>query len=160
LNDDFDNAKEDPTMIKTIHGHAARRWSTGFMLAGVLVAGSASVYAADDLAKKDFINYCAACHGAEAKGDGPLGSFLKKAPADLTMLSKQNSGHFPYQKVRQVIDGRPDKGNIRAHSSHDMPVWGDVFRDSSGAKNFPGGGNALAKIRILNIVDFLASVQQ
>lgn len=147
-------------MIKTRHGRAVRGWSSGLILTGVLLASSTTAYAVDDLAKKDFINYCAACHGAEAKGDGPLGSFLKKAPADLTMLSKQNAGHFPYQKVRMVIDGRPDKGNIRAHSSHDMPVWGDVFRDSSGAKNLPGGGNALAKIRILNIVDFLASVQQ
>jgi cytochrome c oxidase cbb3-type subunit 2 len=37
-----------------------------------------------------FSRYCAACHGAEGKGDGPLGSRFSKAPANLV------NGPFPW----------------------------------------------------------------
>jgi mono/diheme cytochrome c family protein len=36
-----------------------------------------------------FKEYCASCHGADAKGHGPAVRALKVAPPDLTMLSKE-----------------------------------------------------------------------
>src|ERR1035438_7103845 len=38
--------------------------------------------------------YCASCHGAGGKGDGPASAALKSRPLDLTGLAKQNAGKF------------------------------------------------------------------
>ncbi len=54
----------------------------------------------------EFLNSCAACHGVDAKGTGPLAEQLIKRPADLTTLSQRNGGNFPYAHVIAVIDGR------------------------------------------------------
>ena len=42
-----------------------------------------------------YSNYCAACHGTDAKGTGPLANLLKSKPADLTLIAKRNGGQFP-----------------------------------------------------------------
>src|ERR1039458_5362006 len=68
--------------------------------------------------------YCAVCHGTDGKGDGPAASALKVPPTDLTQLSKQNGGKFPALKVNCAIRG---EGNVAAHGSKDMPVWGSLF---------------------------------
>src|SRR5262245_42481647 len=73
-----------------------------------------------------FSTYCSSCHGANATGDGPLASVLKKHPPDLTQIAKRNGGKFPDDKVFRTIDGRDP---VRAHGS-DMPVWGDAFTRS------------------------------
>ena len=49
--------------------------------------------------------HCAACHGADGKGDGPLAPALKTKPADLTVLSRNNGGKFPADRVRKFISG-------------------------------------------------------
>ena len=42
--------------------------------------------------KEMFQAYCASCHGADAKGDGPAAAALKSKPANLTELAKNNGG--------------------------------------------------------------------
>lgn len=68
--------------------------------------------------------WCASCHGAQGKGDGPAAAALKKAPADLTQLAKKNGGKFPTERVRNYIDGTQ---TVTAHGSREMPVWGSFF---------------------------------
>jgi len=51
-----------------------------------------------DLGRGDFMNYCAACHGVEAKGDGTVAEFLTIAAANLTQMSLRNGGIFPRQR--------------------------------------------------------------
>ena len=75
-------------------------------------------------AQYDFTVYCGSCHGASAKGDGPLAQLLTVKPPDLTQISKKNKGIFPMIEVMGVIDGRTGKP---AHGSREMPVWGDAF---------------------------------
>src|SRR5215831_15519212 len=41
-----------------------------------------------------YIRYCSACHGEDAKGNGPKATPPEK-PADLTQLAKNNNGTFP-----------------------------------------------------------------
>ncbi|MBV8357584.1 MAG: hypothetical protein JO189_06555, partial [Deltaproteobacteria bacterium] len=53
----------------------------------------------------DFRRYCAQCHGMDGTGDGPVAPALKKKPANLTLLSKNNGGVFPEKEVRDFIDG-------------------------------------------------------
>lgn len=45
-------------------------------------------------------------------------------PADLTMLSEQNGGKFPSDRVSNAINF---KGSIPAHGTPQMPAWGNLF---------------------------------
>jgi mono/diheme cytochrome c family protein len=100
--------------------------------------------------KKMFQAYCASCHGADAKGDGPAASALKNAPADLTMLAKTNDGKYPAMKVTAVLRGQ---ANLAAHGSQEMPVWGPVFWHMS------GGHEAEVQQRIANLNHYIESLQ-
>jgi len=75
--------------------------------------------------KIQYQSSCAACHGADAKGDGPVSKELKTRPADLTVLAKNNNGVFPYDRVFQMIDGR--NSTVASHGTREMPIWGYRF---------------------------------
>jgi mono/diheme cytochrome c family protein len=100
--------------------------------------------------RDSFDRYCAACHGAGGRGDGPAAATLKTPPADLTTLARRNGGTFPRQQVATYVEGtgRP----LPAHGSSDMPVWGTTFRwlESSDAR---------VKVRIDNLVAYIESLQ-
>ncbi len=126
------------------------------VLAGLPVARADSTVPTD-LGRGDFMNYCAACHGVGAKGDGTVAEFLTIEAADLTRMSLRNGGIFPRQRAIEVIDGR---AQVSVHGERDMPVWGDWFKfeaDSDGA------GTKTEKVvreRIAALVDYLESIQQ
>lgn len=110
----------------------------------------------------DFESHCGSCHGKDGKGHGPMAAELKRQPADLTLLSKKNGGAFPYLEIRRHIDGQADQSFIRSHGNHEMPVWGRVFRGERGivdGRQSSPMGHAYAKLKILNVVDYLASIQ-
>jgi mono/diheme cytochrome c family protein len=100
--------------------------------------------------KEMFMSYCAACHGADAKGDGPAAEALKVAPADLTMLAKENGGKYPAMRVTSVLGGQ---ANLAAHGNKEMPVWGSVFWKMS------GGHEAEVHQRIANLNHYIESLQ-
>ncbi|HVO91227.1 MAG TPA: cytochrome c [Terriglobales bacterium] len=77
-----------------------------------------------DIGKQEYVISCAVCHGDKGKGDGPLVEWLKKPPADLTKIQKNNVGVFPFDRIYEVIDGREA---VAAHGPRDMPVWGDTY---------------------------------
>jgi mono/diheme cytochrome c family protein len=126
---------------------------TGSMLfaANGVSAGSNSLIP-NEKAKADYRNYCASCHGVGGTGDGPMASELKAKPTDLTVLAKNNGGNFPYLKLRKVVDGTYNQGNLRAHSSNEMPIWGDAFRRE-------GDSYETAQARIMNILDYIYMIQ-
>ena len=76
-----------------------------------------------------FKQYCATCHGLDAKGNGPTAPSLKKAPADLTQLQLKGQA-FPGTRVEHQITGEGEMTN--AHGTREMPVWGRVFRYTKG----------------------------
>lgn len=98
-----------------------------------------------------FRTYCAACHGSEAKGDGPIASSLRVTPPDLTLLSKRAKGPFPEEEVHRIIDGRKP---VKGHGGPDMPIWGDAFKAST-----DGYSEEKVKEKIDALVDFLRSIQ-
>ena len=53
--------------------------------------------------KAMFKQYCAACHGSDGKGRGPATASLNTRPADLTALSKNHGGKFPFEYVAGVL---------------------------------------------------------
>ena len=97
-----------------------------------------------------FLNYCAPCHGKDAKGNGPAASALKVAPANLTELAKENKGKYPAFKVTSVLNGQTD---LAAHGNKEMPIWGKVFWKMS------GGHEAEVEQRIANLNRYIESVQ-
>jgi mono/diheme cytochrome c family protein len=58
-----------------------------------------------DVARQDFADHCASCHGADARGDGPAAAGLNVPPSDLTRISARNGGSFPLVEVMSQIDG-------------------------------------------------------
>lgn len=105
---------------------------------------------APDSGKEMFNTYCAVCHGAEGKGDGPAFAALKKMPADLTVLSKNNGGTFPELRVYGAIKGDL---NLPAHGSKDMPVWGLLF------KSLHRSDEAVTQLRLRNLTSYVESLQ-
>lgn len=97
--------------------------------ASICVTASATAQTATAVSGKDlYDNYCAVCHGAMGRGDGPLAAELKTPPADLRVISKKNNGTFPREQVFKLIDGKdPSVRSPRSHGGSTMPVWGDVF---------------------------------
>lgn len=94
--------------------------------------------------------YCASCHGGNAKGGGPAAESLKTPPTDLTKLAKGNGGKFPYEYVSGVVRfGKP----ISAHGSSDMPVWGPIF-------SMVDYHEMAIRKRIKNLCEYLASLQE
>ena len=124
-----------------------------------------SVHADDEKAyssgQQDFIEHCASCHGVDGKGGLEKFEGQVVKPGDLTRLSQENNGTFPYVKIRRIIDGRADQGRrTRAHMIGDMPVWGEVFASEKGSTaSGRMHGEAIAKMRILDLVDYLVSIQ-
>jgi len=98
-----------------------------------------------------FKQYCAACHGTDAKGQGPVAAVLKTPPPDLTALAKRHMGKFPYDYVKSVLEFGPGRS---AHGSSDMPTWGPIFRFNDKQNE------RIVQQRIKNLCDFLASIQE
>lgn len=107
-------------------------------------------------AKADYINYCASCHGVDGAGNGPVADQLKGAPTDLTVLARNNGGNFPYRKVYKTMDGTWNEGDLRAHGSNEMPVWGDIFRKKSGSET----SYMDAKGRMMSIIQYIDALQK
>jgi hypothetical protein len=146
------------------------RWAM-VAVAAVLAAGGAGPAAANgtsantllsegvslELGERDFVNYCAACHGVGAKGDGTIGEFLTLAIPDLTELSKRNGGQFPEARVTEVIDGRAE---VKVHGMRDMPVWGDWFDAEAASPDIDKKAREMiVNDRIASLVLYLKSVQ-
>jgi mono/diheme cytochrome c family protein len=101
--------------------------------------------------KQTYLHYCASCHGADARGDGPAASVLKTAPPDLTTLAKRHDGKFPYDYVSDVLRFGT---RINAHGSSDMPIWGPILGSMD---NYD---LATVRKRIKDLSDYLSSLQQ
>jgi mono/diheme cytochrome c family protein len=91
--------------------------------------------------QKLFRQYCAVCHGVEAKGNGPAAAELKKQPADLTVIQKRGE-KFPTYRIMTWIDGEKA---VPAHGTREMPIWGTVFRRTKGETAQHGEIYALMK---------------
>jgi mono/diheme cytochrome c family protein len=98
-----------------------------------------------------FKEYCAACHGANAKGRGPASASLRVPPADLTTLSRRHGGAFPEEYVTHVLRFGP---GLSAHGSSEMPVWGPIFQD---VEHY---NEAAVRQRIKNLCEYLESIQE
>lgn len=119
-----------------------------------------------DVGQAVYRSDCAACHGIDGKGNGPVSKELKTRPTDLTVLAKKNNGVFPLDAVSKAIDGRE---SIGSHGTREMPIWGYrlvppehyILKE---ADNYlylpPASPEAVVRGRILSIIDYLNRIQQ
>lgn len=110
-----------------------------------------------EFGKNEFNYSCAACHGESGEGDGPFVEFLTVKPADLTRLSENNDGHFPFSRVLSTIDGRLD---VKPHGPRAMPVWGARYKAEAQEMGMSEGeATLLSQGLILDLVVYLNSIQ-
>ena len=107
--------------------------------------------------KELYHRHCSMCHGVAGKGDGTwydpnsiIDEQRRVKPADLTVLSEQNGGKFPEDRLRNAIYS---KDAVRAHGTPEMPAWGDVFYN---LKSDP----KLLEQRVRDLTGYIASLQQ
>lgn len=120
--------------------------------------------------RMEYLTNCAACHGADGKGAGPMSSRLKPRPANLTRLARRNNGVFSPARVYRMIDGREAIG---AHRRSEMPIWGcrqgsatDARKRALKEKSFdsffdlPCDPEDVIQRRIKSVVDYLNLIQE
>jgi mono/diheme cytochrome c family protein len=81
-----------------------------------------------------FRHYCASCHGVDGRGHGPASVALKHGAPDLTLISHRNGGRFPFQTVKNIIEGK--ETGQSAHGNREMPVWGPIFHEVESDMDF------------------------
>ena len=118
----------------------------------VTLLGVGNVLAANEAGRPLYLRYCAACHGREGRGDGPVAPALGEKPMDLTQLAAAHRGEFPMDAVVEAIDGTR---TVRAHGVSEMPVWGEVFRPNPDSPE----QEARARDKVIAIADYLRSLQ-
>jgi mono/diheme cytochrome c family protein len=97
-----------------------------------------------------FKAYCAACHGSNGKGGGPISQSLKIPPPDLTKISLRNHGKFPASRIEKTITG--EEPLAASHGTREMPLWGPIFSQVAWDQD-------LGRVRVYNLVQYLKSLQ-
>jgi len=127
------------------------------ILSGAMtIAMTGVTFAAEkvDLGKREYETNCASCHGPKGKGDGYYAEMLKIRVPDLTVLSKNNNGVFPFARVYEVIDGQ-----TKAHGPRDMPIWGNDYRTIGDPLHGSYIPESVVGGRILALIDYLNRLQ-
>ena len=130
--------------------------SQSVSLAGQGARGAAPQPAGGAQGGDTYRQYCASCHGAQGKGDGPASAALKTRTADLTLIAKRTGG-FPVAAVEAVIKGisetqATEHEPVPVHGSYAMPVWGPYFTAIASSE-------AEAQRRVTDLVTFIESIQ-
>lgn len=122
--------------------------------AGVKTSTDTASEVVTELGRESYIQYCAACHGTDARGGGPVGATLKITPSDLTSIARRRDGKFPERDIADLIDGRSMPS---VHGLREMPVWGRRF-----STEFGGGevGEEAVRGQLLILLEYLRSIQR
>ena len=97
-----------------------------------------------------YTSYCAPCHGADGRGNGPVASALRVHPADLTGLAKANHGKYPDNHIVSVLRFGSEG---RTRGAAEMPVWGTIFTSMSKVNSQE------RDLRTANLSRYLQSIQ-
>jgi len=94
--------------------------------------------------------YCAVCHGADAKGNGPMAPALRARPTDLTGIAARNKNEFPMAHIEKIISG--EEVVRGGHGTKEMPIWGPIFSQVDRDQD-------LGRVRIDNLTRYLKEIQ-
>ena len=106
------------------------------------------------LGQQLFEQRCASCHGADGKGHGSDTTTLSIQPPDLTTLSQRSGGTFPAPRIVEIITYG---GNIKAHGTGPMPIWGRIFSDEGGRGRI---GAATSRQNVVALKRYLETIQK
>jgi hypothetical protein len=128
---------------------------------GSLVGATGLVNAeGTDIGKREYTENCATCHGVSGEGNGPLAGIINQRVTDLTVLSKENNGAFPFVRIYEVIDGTRE---ATAHGTRDMPIWGSVYNEQApqwlGFDYSREDARAFVRGRILALIGYIQTLQ-
>ena len=98
-----------------------------------------------------FQYHCAVCHGADGRGHGPDAVVLTHPVPDLTLISQKSGGRFPYQRVKEVIEGK--EPGLLAHGDREMPRWGPIFHEVESDQDW-------GEVRLAAIAQHIQSIQR
>ena len=96
--------------------------------------------------------YCSGCHGAQGRGDGPAADDLGPAPADLTVIQRNNDGVYPARKLEKSISGLDSEPG---HRRREMPLWGFAFRETGSDAD----QTEAVEEKIRKLVKYIESIQ-
>lgn len=141
--------------------HPQKRWSVFLLfvlfLPGMLLSGSwtqdrttSPAYNTIEGAKI-FRYHCAMCHGVDGRGHGPDAVVLKHPTPDLTLISQRGGGQFPYQRVKDTING--EKAGQLSQGDREMPVWGPLFHVVESDQDW-------GEVRLDAITKYVESIQK
>ena len=108
-------------MKRTFISTKFTRYLLPLLAAGVIGTSTTAVAEEELIGSDEFRTSCASCHGVGGRGDGHLAQYLTVKPTDLTALTKNNDGKYPFLRVFQIIDGRTQ---VAGHGERAMPVCG------------------------------------
>ncbi len=103
-----------------------------------------------------FMENCAACHGANGKGDGPMARSMTKPPKDLTLIQARHGDKFPESIVLSTIDGyaRSDL------SGPGMPEFGALLEGDLIPYDSGDGIETPTPRKLLALLEYIESIQQ
>ena len=124
------------------------------VFAGFAVVLASAPLAAEDVGGSLYATHCAACHGADGRGEPATAKILAVDMGDLSTLAEANGGEFPAEYVRRIIDGRAGPGP-HVVKGKPMPAWGRLLQEGDTAE----AREQTAAGRIDALVDHLRRLQ-
>jgi mono/diheme cytochrome c family protein len=120
-------------------------------LAGTLAGCDARV----DVGSAAYLGHCTDCHGADARGGGPLAGLFASGVPDLTSLAAANGGSFPEAYVIRAI-GTPSgvHGGITA-----MPDYVRLLSGAPATFTAPDGSVIDTTDTVLALTAYLRTLQ-
>ena len=118
-------------------------------------AGSPNAAPAGDAitaGRSTFQQFCAACHGRDGRGNGPIVQFLLRDPADLTHIRARNMGVFPKDTLGSILLA-PSRNAAPEGVPTQMMIWGPIFQSMDNDRR-----RALARVE--ELLTFLESIQE
>ncbi len=143
-----------------LHSMAVASATRGGLAVCLLVSATSLAPAQSvDFGKALFDQNCAACHGPEGAGDGPVAVYIEPKPSDLGQLAAANDGVYPFGRVWDSIAS----GSMSAaHGTSMMPIWGDLFMAEALPKEIHPGVSAedLVEARMIALTYYIQSLQK
>ena len=101
-----------------------------------------------------YLRFCAACHGVQGRGDGPVAASFRVEVPDLTRTADRGRAADARDRIVRIIDGRYIVG---AHGARLMPVWGeDLARLEIGNPD----AERSTQVIIGRLADYVSSLQK
>jgi mono/diheme cytochrome c family protein len=97
-----------------------------------------------------YLAYCSGCHGKDGRARTPASRLCAVSPSDLTLLSINNQGSYPAQKVLAVLHngtGKPSQGQGY------MPVWEPLLKSTNSETQ------DLVDLRLRNLTEYVRTLQ-